>query len=412
MDECPYQLLDELNTTDYDALKADISERGIMVPVELDEHGNILDGHHRVRIARELGIKDYPTIIRTGLSEQDKRNHVRALNILRRHLSGEQRKKLFAEMRSEGMTLQAIADATGVSHETVRQATNDNPVFKLLKTDKVTGKDGKSYPAKKPRLPKPTPSIFAGSAKDTQRAVAVAQTVENLPAKVVSLKRAEEIARKEPTVKSPVSIEQFDTPDCRIVQADVTDFLDSLPESSVDLIVTDPPYSTDSLPLYFALAKGASRVLKPGGSCLVMTGQLLMHKIMEFFPHVLNYQWTLAYLTPGGQSPQIWTAKVNTFWKPVLWFTKGDYSGEWNSDVIKSDGNDKQHHKWGQSESGIAELVERYSKPGDMVIDPFLGGGTTAVVCVRTGRRFAGCDNDSSAVAATQSRIKEVINEC
>lgn len=42
-----YQLFPELNESEFSELKADIAERGVMVPIEYDEEGNILDGHHR-----------------------------------------------------------------------------------------------------------------------------------------------------------------------------------------------------------------------------------------------------------------------------------------------------------------------------------------------------------------------------
>ena len=85
-----YQLLPDLPADDYERLKADIAERGVLVAVELDEHGNVLDGHHRVRIATELGV-DYPTIVRSGLAEHEKRLHAVSLNLARRHLTDAQK---------------------------------------------------------------------------------------------------------------------------------------------------------------------------------------------------------------------------------------------------------------------------------------------------------------------------------
>lgn len=85
-----YQLLPDLPADDYERLKADIAERGVLVAVELDEHGNVLDGHHRVRIATELGV-DYPTVVRSGLAEHEKRLHAVALNLARRHLTDAQK---------------------------------------------------------------------------------------------------------------------------------------------------------------------------------------------------------------------------------------------------------------------------------------------------------------------------------
>ena len=92
-----YQLFPALSDEEYQALKNDIAEHGILVPVELDEVGNILDGHHRVKAWRELRaegvkLKDYPTLTRYNLNESDKLNHIRSLNLLRRHLTTEQQK--------------------------------------------------------------------------------------------------------------------------------------------------------------------------------------------------------------------------------------------------------------------------------------------------------------------------------
>ena len=101
---------------------------------------------------------------------------------------------------------------------------------------------------------------------------------------------------------------------------------------------------------------------------------------------------------------QQWEAKVNTSWKPVLVF--GDAEG-WFGDVARSkvNDNDKRFHGWGQSESGMSDLVERLTKPGQLVCDPFLGGGTTAVVSLALGRRFVGCDIDAAHVEQARARV-------
>ena len=80
----PYQLLDPLRPEEYEALKGDIAARGVLVPVEVDEDGKVLDGHNRAQVAGELGI-DYPQIVRTFTSEREKVEHVLKLNLLRRH---------------------------------------------------------------------------------------------------------------------------------------------------------------------------------------------------------------------------------------------------------------------------------------------------------------------------------------
>lgn len=187
----------------------------------------------------------------------------------------------------------------------------------------------------------------------------------------------------------------------------------TLEPESVDVIITDPPYPKEYIGLYGILAEQAQRLLKPGGSLLAMAGQSYLPVLLKLMTRHIDYHWTLAYLTPGGQSPQIWARKVNTFWKPVLWFVKGKYDGNWHGDVIKSDvnDNDKRFHKWGQSESGMARLVEKFSAPGDLILDPFCGGGTTGVVSIALDRCFVGIDVDQVCISKTRARLFEVIND-
>jgi len=54
----------------------------------------------------------------------------------------------------------------------------------------------------------------------------------------------------------------------------------------------------------------------------------------------------------------------------------------------------------------MADLVERLTKPGQLVCDPFLGGGTTALVALALGRRFIGCDIDAAAIAIARRRVE------
>lgn len=81
-----YRLMPPLSQDEYDMLKADIAVRGVQVPVEFDDQGNVLDGHHRLKACRELGIKDYPSIVRVGLTEDEKIEHLVIMNVLRRQL--------------------------------------------------------------------------------------------------------------------------------------------------------------------------------------------------------------------------------------------------------------------------------------------------------------------------------------
>lgn len=144
-----YQVMPDLSEEDYQALKKDIQERGVMVPIEYDEDGNVLDGHHRLRICHELGVKDFPKIVRDGLSESEKRTHARQLNMARRHLTREQRQELIREQLIETpeKSNRQIAVDLGVDHKTIgtkRQELESRGEIPHLNTS--TGVDGKEYP--------------------------------------------------------------------------------------------------------------------------------------------------------------------------------------------------------------------------------------------------------------------------
>ena len=119
-----------------------------------------------------------------------------------------------------------------------------------------------------------------------------------------------------------------------------------------------------------------------------MCPQRYLPEILNLMCEHLKYRWTIAYLELGGEAATDWEAKVNINWKPVLLF--GDRTRR-IGDVVKSEANDKRFHAWGQSESGMGQLVDRLTVPGQLVCDPFLGGGTTAVVCMKLARKFVGC---------------------
>jgi len=402
----PWQLFPNLAADEYNALKADIAERGVLVPVEYDEDGNILDGHHRVRACRELGIKDWPTVTRGGMDDETKAEHVLTLNLSRRHLTREQRRELVKRLRVDrGWSLPRIAERLGVSVGTAHADAQSFSSESL--PPRIEGSDGKSYA---PTKPKPSPSIFTTSTRQQERAGAALRDLgEDAPAKTLDVKAAEKIARKrtKETQRQEVATHTPDPANCDIRQGDFRQVLDDL-DGTVDAIITDPPYPHEYIPLLSDLSEHSARILKPGGICAVMIGQSYLPEVYRRLTEHLDYHWTVAYMTPGGQAVQLWERKVNTFWKPVLILTNGPHTSDrWFGDVSRSDvnDNDKRHHHWGQSESGTADLVERLSSPGDLVCDPFLGGGTTAAVALRLARRFVGAELDPDMIATARRRV-------
>lgn len=182
-----YQVMPELTPIEYAALKASIAERGILVPVEVDENGDLLDGHHRVKAWQELraeGVKvpKYATLIRKGMTEEQKRNHARELNVQRRQLTKQQRAEVMKAMRADGASLRQIARATGVDAATVYRQTTG---VAIATPERVTGADGKSYPATQQPKTEPPPqsppaTLFEpGEAEAIEPKAAAAQVAQD-----------------------------------------------------------------------------------------------------------------------------------------------------------------------------------------------------------------------------------------
>jgi DNA modification methylase len=180
-------------------------------------------------------------------------------------------------------------------------------------------------------------------------------------------------------------------------------------DETVDLIITDPPYPKEFLPEWSDLATFAARVLKPGGSLLAMSGQTYLPEVIRRLGEAMTYQWTLAYLTPGAQSAQVFPRKVNPFWKPVLWYVKGEYQGDWIGDVIKSptNQNEKDSHDWQQSFGGMTDLVKRFLRRDQVLCDPFCGSGTTGVAALvlNLDVTFIGIEKDAEKMAVAEGRL-------
>ena len=141
----PSELFPALDDATEAALRASIERFGVIVPVVVDQHGELLDGRHRARIARDLGV-EYETQMREVADADEAREIARTLNSDRRHLSLEQRREVVVALREDGHSQRAIANALGVSRKAVR---NDlDKVGPLAHVPNgVTGLDGKSYPA-------------------------------------------------------------------------------------------------------------------------------------------------------------------------------------------------------------------------------------------------------------------------
>jgi len=192
-----------------------------------------------------------------------------------------------------------------------------------------------------------------------------------------------------------------------------------MPAQSVDIVVTDPPYLVKYSPrdgrnvgnddhngwLKPAFS-GAYRLLKPNSYCLSfygwprVDGFMSAWKSIGFFPvshliflkkypskvgHTQSYH-EVAYLLAKGRPPKPANPISDVF--------------EW-----KYTGN--RFHPTEKPVEVMRTLINTFSKPGDIVLDPFAGSGTTGVAARETSRRFILIENIWCDCQIAEDRIKE-----
>jgi site-specific DNA-methyltransferase (adenine-specific) len=86
---------------------------------------------------------------------------------------------------------------------------------------------------------------------------------------------------------------------------------------------------------------------------------------------------------------------------------KGDkYAGQRGfCDSITTDTSEKALHDWQQPTEAMVEIVRRLCRPGQAILDPFCGSGTTGVAAVRFGCTFHGIDIDADAIKIASKRL-------
>jgi hypothetical protein len=174
---------------------------------------------------------------------------------------------------------------------------------------------------------------------------------------------------------------------------------------SVDLMLTDPPYLREFLPLWSDLAKHAAQWLKPGAPLIAYGGDYHLPEVLSRLGEHLEYVWQVKLIEPRTRF-HIRSRMVNVGSKTLQVFSNGPYQPRrWLHDTLTSGKPDKTLHEWQQSLDPVLQLVEMLTEPGDHVVDPFLGSGTTAAACKQLGRRFTGCDIDPAAVATARERV-------
>lgn len=192
----------------------------------------------------------------------------------------------------------------------------------------------------------------------------------------------------------------------RIITGDARSLSLLIPDSSVDLVFADPVY--DRIEDYLWLANTAARVLKPGGACLLWQGQQWLDKtIIALSASGLAYRWVLGWYASNNMQM---VGKIGRNLAPLLWYEKGK-SNPVNvcREVvdIPIPGGEPSPFKWAKQPRAVAHYLARFTRPGDVVLDPFCGSGTVPIVCKSLGRNYIAFEIDLDHAEIARNRLRD-----
>ena len=247
----------------------------------------------------------------------------------------------------------------------------------------------------------------------------------------------------------------------RILKGDCVAALDALPANSVDLIFADPPYNLqlngdlsrpdqskvdavdddwdqfESFAAYDAFTRAwmlaARRVLKPTGSIWVIGSYHNIFRVGSIMQDIGFWLLNDVVWRKNNPMPNFRGRRFQNAHETMIWASKDAKSKAYtfNYESMKAANDDLQMrsdwlfpictgaerlkdenggkvHPTQKPEALLARVILSSSKPGDVVLDPFFGSGTTGAVAKRLGRNFVGMEREQKYIDAAEARIAAV----
>lgn len=242
----------------------------------------------------------------------------------------------------------------------------------------------------------------------------------------------------------------------KLLQGNCFELLSEIPDNSIDLILTDPPYLIsrksgfancgESTSAEYQTKYGNYKIdfgdwdktpfdldlllrlfmqkLKPGGSMIIFYDFWKMQELKETAEEIGFKQprlgcWNktnpvpinskLNYLTNGREFFVTFVKKSKPTFNSE--YDVGDYYVEEDQSLYDTyfypicHGKERTKHPTQKPLALIKELVLKHSNEGDMILDPFMGSGTTGVACVETNRNFTGIELEPNFFQIAKNRL-------
>lgn len=228
-----------------------------------------------------------------------------------------------------------------------------------------------------------------------------------------------------------------------------------LPDNSVHLMITSPPYNVSkeydedlSLKEYLQLLENSFRetyrVLVNGGRACINVANLGRKPYIPLSDYIskmmidigFNMRGEIIWNKAASASPSTawgsWQSAANPILRDIheyiLVFSKGDYKREkgkkensitkeqfieWTKSIwtMNAESARRIGHPAPFPEELPYRLIQLYSFKGDMILDPFMGSGTTAVAAIKSDRKFVGYDISQEYIDLAEKRLKPFLEQ-
>lgn len=199
----------------------------------------------------------------------------------------------------------------------------------------------------------------------------------------------------------------------------------------VDACVTDPPYNVrqDDIPIdgrsgmrrdfgtwdqdwdAAAFLARVGAMIRPGGSLVAFTSDRLLSEFRnaDGWKPRGTVVWVKPNAAPAARPGYMQTTEL------IVWLQKPGAAATWNAtgytpNVLtypRCAGHERTEHPTQKPEALIAELIARHTNPGDHILDPYMGSGTTLAAAKRLGRFAIGIDVNESYCEIAARRLQQ-----
>jgi 16S rRNA G966 N2-methylase RsmD len=410
---------------------------GLLQPIIINKDNMLIDGNHRLHAVKSLGwdeidciIKNIPeleadliqidtNLCRNDLSPLQQAIHIQKrseiLDILgKRKKLGDNQHNRVSHHATPTKTAKQISSEMGVSRgDYYRKLKLANDLSQHTKDKLIDSQWGTSTSAllQLAKEPNHIQNLVSDKLIETYNGRTISNLDRIIRTEIHSVKVSIDKNEILNYLEGYKNIQLNDT--CQIYNDDFRNLSNTISNDSIDLIYTDPPYPKETIHLYEDLSKFSSEKLKDGCCCMAYCSVQILPQVLSLMSDHLTYYHTICISFRNGANARV--GNIFNDWKPIVVFHKGTRPRHPQlSDKITSpdiDQYDKKLHRWAQPLHEPNYYISLLTKTSDVVMDPFLGTGTTGISSIQLGRRFIGVEINQNTFGMAEGRIKKVFKE-